>query len=69
MVTLIGLSGSLRRGSFNSAVLRAAAALMPADSELRIESISGIPLYDGDVEAASGVPEVVARWGLWWPSR
>jgi len=61
MVTLIGLSGSLRRGSYNSAVLRAAAALMPADSELRIESIAAIPLYDGDVEAASGVPEPVTR--------
>ena len=36
MVTLIGMSGSLRRGSFNSAVLRVAAALMPADSELCI---------------------------------
>jgi hypothetical protein len=61
MVTLIGLSGSLRRGSYNSAVLRAAAALMPADSELRIESIAAIPLYDGDVESASGVPEPVTR--------
>ena len=61
MITLIGLSGSLRKGSFNSAVLRAAAALMPADSEIRIESIAGIPLYDGDEEAASGVPETVKR--------
>src|SRR5687768_4286440 len=61
MVTLIGLSGSLRRGSYNSAVLRAAAALMPADSALKIESIAGIPLYDGEVEAASGVPAAVTR--------
>ena len=61
MVTLIGLSGSLRRGSYNSAVLRAAAAMMPPDSELRIESIAAIPLYDGDAERAHGVPEPVAR--------
>ncbi|MGE5469454.1 MAG: NADPH-dependent FMN reductase [Bacteroidota bacterium] len=61
MLTLIGLSGSLRRGSYNSAVLRAAATMMPANSELRIESIAGIPLYDGDSETASGVPEPVAR--------
>jgi NAD(P)H-dependent FMN reductase len=61
MVTLIGLSGSLRRGSFNSAVLRAAASLMPADSELRIDTIAGIPLYNGDDEAASGIPADVAR--------
>ena len=61
MLTLIGLSGSLRRGSYNSAVLRAAVSLMPADSELRIETIAGIPLYDGDAESASGIPEPVAR--------
>jgi NAD(P)H-dependent FMN reductase len=61
MLTLIGLSGSLRRGSYNSAVLRAAASLMPPDAELRIETIEGIPLYDGDAESASGIPEAVAR--------
>ncbi len=61
MITVIGLSGSLRKGSFNSAVLRAAAALMPSGSELRVESIAGIPLYDGDDEAAHGVPDVVTR--------
>src|SRR5688572_15525406 len=61
MITLIGVSGSTRKASFNSAVLRAAAALMPADSELRIESIAGIALYNGDEEDAHGVPDPVAR--------
>lgn len=61
MVRLVGLSGSLRKGSLNSAVLRAAAALMPPESELLIESIAGIPLYDGDEETAHGVPDVVTR--------
>lgn len=61
MVTLIGISGSLRRGSYNTAVLRAAASMMPPESELRIESIAAIPLYDGDAEAAAGIPEPVAR--------
>jgi chromate reductase len=61
MLTLIGLSGSLRRASYNSALLRVAAASVPPDCELRIEPIAGIPLYDGDVEAASGVPEAVSR--------
>ena len=61
MTTLIGLSGSLRHGSYNSAVLRAAAALVPAGSELRIETIAGIPLYDADAEAAHGIPETVSR--------
>ena len=61
MITLVGISGSLRKGSFNAAVLRAAADLMPADSTLKIESIAGIPLYDGDDEAANGVPAAVTR--------
>ena len=60
MTTLIGLSGSLRQASFNSALLRAAVELMPAGVELRIGSIRGIPLYDGDIEAAQGVPPAVA---------
>ena len=61
MVKLIGISGSLRKGSFNSAVLRVAAELMPAGSTLEIESIAGIPLYNADDEAAGGVPEPVTR--------
>ncbi|WP_445500487.1 NADPH-dependent FMN reductase [Microvirga sp. G4-2] len=60
MTKLIGLSGSLRQASYNSALLRSAAGLMPEDSELVVETIRGIPLYDGDVEAAEGVPEQVA---------
>ncbi len=61
MVTIVGFSGSLRKGSYNSALLRAAASLMPSGSTLRSESIAGIPLYDGDVESERGVPEPVAR--------
>ena len=57
---LIGISGSLRRGSFNSALLRAAVELVPEEVELEIGSIHGIPLYDGDLEAAEGIPEPVA---------
>src|SRR4030095_16288202 len=61
VITLIGISGSLRRGSFNSSVLRAAASLMPAESELHIASIADIPLYNADAESTSGIPEPVAR--------
>jgi chromate reductase, NAD(P)H dehydrogenase (quinone) len=61
MVSIIGISGSTRRGSFNSALLRAIAAQTPQGAELRIESIAAIPLYNGDEEAARGIPEPVAR--------
>lgn len=61
MATLVGISGSTRTGSLNAAVLRAAAAAMPAGWQLRIESIAAIPLYNGDEEAAHGIPEPVTR--------
>jgi len=60
MVKLLGISGSLRRGSFNSALLRAATRLMPEDSLLEVASIRGIPLYDADVEA-QGMPPAVTQ--------
>jgi len=58
MLKLLGISGSLRRGSYNSALLRAATGLMPADATLEVASIRAIPLYDGDVEA-QGIPAAV----------
>jgi chromate reductase, NAD(P)H dehydrogenase (quinone) len=60
MTTIIGLAGSLRAGSFNAALLRAAAPLMPAGASLDIASINGIPLYDGDVEDNEGIPPTVS---------
>ena len=59
MTTIIGLSGSLRRASYNTALLTAAVGLAPPGTELRARTIRGIPLYDADVEA-EGIPPVVA---------
>ena len=59
MTRIIGLAGSLRKGSYNAALLRAAVQLTPEGTELEIASIRDISLYDGDVEAASGVPSAV----------
>jgi NAD(P)H-dependent FMN reductase len=59
MTKLIGLSGSLREASYNTSLLRSAAGIMPAGSELIVETIRGIPLYDADLEAAEGLPEKV----------
>jgi chromate reductase, NAD(P)H dehydrogenase (quinone) len=57
--TIIGFSGSLRRGSFNTLLLRAAAELAPPGTTIAIESIREIPLYDADVETSIGVPAPV----------
>ena len=61
MTRVIGISGSLRRGSYNTALLRAAQHLLPADTELRIESIADIPLYNGDLESEQGSPARVTE--------
>ena len=61
MVTIVGISGSLRKHSFNAGLLRAAAEAVPEGYTLAIESIKGIPLYDGDLEAAEGIPAVVSE--------
>jgi len=60
MTTIVGISGSLRRASFNSGLLRAAQTVMPEDARLEILSIAGIPLYNADEETASGIPPTVA---------
>ena len=59
-ITIAAFSGSLRKGSFNSALLRAAVAMMPADSRIEVASIATFPLYNGDDEVASGVPAAVS---------
>lgn len=59
MKKIVGIPGSLRAGSFNAALLRAASGLMPPDASLEIKTIRGIPLYDGDVETNQGIPDTV----------
>jgi NAD(P)H-dependent FMN reductase len=58
---IVGIAGSLRSGSFNAALLRAALEECPPGVSIEIESIRGIPLYDGDVEKAQGLPARVVE--------
>jgi chromate reductase, NAD(P)H dehydrogenase (quinone) len=60
MTKLIGISGSLRTGSYNTTLLKCAAGLVPEGSTLEIKSINDIPLYSGDLEESSGMPESVS---------
>lgn len=60
-MTIIGIAGSLRKGSFNASLLRAAVEAVSEGTKLEIASIREIPLYDGDVEEASGVPAYVQQ--------
>ena len=61
MPRIVGIAGSLRKASFNGALLRAAARLAPAGTEIEIATIAGIPLYDGDLESEHGVPDIVTK--------
>ena len=60
MTNILGISGSLRERSYNTALLRAAAELAPPAVEIEVFDLSAIPLYNDDVEAA-GDPEPVAE--------
>ena len=56
---VVGFAGSLRRGSYNRALLRAATELAPPSLHIVIHDLDGIPLYNGDIEAAGAPPSVV----------
>lgn len=59
MTRILALSGSLRAASFNTALARAAQRQAPDGVEVEVATLHGIPLYDGDLETASGIPEAV----------
>ena len=49
-VKVLGFAGSLRKGSYNKALLRAAVELMPKDAKLEIFDLGGIPPFNQDSE-------------------
>jgi chromate reductase len=58
---ILGFAGSLRRGSYNRALLRAAEELLPQAMALESFDLSPIPLYNDDVRR-QGFPEPVRRF-------
>lgn len=54
MSTLLGISGSLRKAATNTQLIRAAAKIYGADTFM--EGNLNLPLYNGDVEEAEGIP-------------
>lgn len=61
MTSILIVSGSLRAGSFNTALANAAAELAPVGVEVSVATLHGIPLYDGDIETSEGIPHAVLR--------
>lgn len=59
MTRILGISGSLRAGSYNSALMRAAQSLAGEAVQFDTATLHGIPLYDGDVEQRDGLPASV----------
>ena len=61
-ISVLGISGSLRRGSRNTALLRAAQELAPDGMMIGIADLVDLPMYNWDDEQANGYPEPVARF-------
>jgi chromate reductase len=60
-LTVVGIAGSLRRGSFNRGLLRAAIEVAPGNMRIVSHHLDDIPLFNADVEAL-GDPEPVERF-------
>ena len=63
-IHFVGISGSLRKGSFNTLLLHTANALLPQDVTMEIASIADIPLYNADLDlpASKERPQPVAAF-------
>ena len=60
-IHILGIAGSLRRESYNKALLRAAAQLLPGGVTLECFDLAPLPFYNADVEAA-GTPDSVLHF-------
>ena len=60
VIKLAAISGSLRAASANTAVLRTLQDLMPADVEMNLLPLDGLPLYNQDLDGPVPLDEVAA---------
>jgi chromate reductase len=60
-IHLLGIAGSLRRASWNSGLLRAAAELLPEGMALEVFDLAPIPFYNQDLDTPEARPEPVRR--------
>lgn len=56
---ILALSGSLRAGSYNTALLHAAAELLPDDVKLEVYDFHDVPLYNADLPRPAAVDRLV----------
>jgi chromate reductase len=59
-MVILGISGSLRKDSLNTAALHACTGLLPAGATMSVFDLSSIPLYNEDVRV-QGLPEPVQQ--------
>ncbi len=60
-LNIVAISGSLRTKSFNTSLLRAMQSMAGESMAMDIATLKGIPVYDGDDEEATGVPQIVTE--------
>ena len=58
-LNIVAISGSLRADSYNTKTLEALKELAADTLDVQIVTLKGIPVYDGDDEADSGVPQII----------
>ena len=59
-ITILGFAGSLRKGSYNKALLRAALEQSPENVKIEVFDLEGIPPYNQDLD--NDMPEKVKEF-------
>lgn len=60
VLKLVGISGSLRQASHNTALLKTAAKMLPESVELTLVSIGELPFFNSDLTDESALKQVEA---------